>query len=145
MPGSVPDHVVWALAVLPIYAHGSVIAPPVAAMLAVVVRTGPCPGVHRARAIVFKAKGRDDALAGGGAIWVTDAAKRRWVLAKGREADAFGGGAVGGNVHVDVLNLTVSTMSPGSRARGRSSGRGSIVGVMGNRIDVFRESGRGTS
>ena len=144
MPGSVPDHVVWALAVLPIYAHGSVIAPPVAAMLAVVVRTGPCPGVHRARAIVFKAKGRDDALAGGGAIWVTDAAKRRWVWPKAEKQTPSVVAAVG-NVHVDVLNLTVSTMSPGSRARGRSSGRGSIVGVMGNRIDVFRESGRGTS
>ena len=54
MPGSIANHVVWTLAVLPIYAIGSAITPPVPAFFSLVVSTGPGPGIHRTCPIVLK-------------------------------------------------------------------------------------------
>lgn len=105
MPGGVPNHVVWALAVLPIHAYGSVITPPIPAPFALIVRTSPGPGIHCARPKVLKREAGHNPLAGHGAIGVWHTTERGGVLAKGRKADAIsvgrGGVGAGGGVEVD--------------------------------------------
>ena len=105
MPGGVPNHVIRALAVLPIHAYGSVITPPISTLFSLIVRTSPGPGIHCARPKVLKGEAGHNPLAGHGAIGVWYTAERGGVLAKGRKADAIsvgrGGVGAGGGVEVD--------------------------------------------